>query len=85
MPESNGLREKVFGLEKQVDRLWEHSATKEAMRGIGQDVDDLKKSIEGVRASFGSLMKAILVACVVWALGSAGFLIGVLSLTSGNP
>lgn len=81
MSASNGMVARLENLTNEVSRLWREKATNERVDAISRDIEDLVKSVDALRASFGDLMKAILVACVVWALGSAGFLVGVLALT----
>jgi hypothetical protein len=78
VPETNGLRATVNFLMDEVKRLRDGKANSETVAELKEDIQRLEKAIDGLRDSFGGLMKAILVACVVWALGSAGFLIGVL-------
>jgi hypothetical protein len=80
---NDGIKVRLDNLDREVDRLWSHKASIDVVVGNKEDILELRKAIDELRESFGSLMKAILVACVMWALGSAGFIIGVLTLV-GN-
>lgn len=80
----NGIKATLAALREELNRLWREKATNERVDALKEDIDLLAKSIDNLRESVGSLMRAILVACVVWALGSAGFIIGVLTISGGG-
>lgn len=81
---TDGVLAQVEFLREEARRLWAEKATNERVNALEKDIQDVVKSVEALRDSISGLMRAILVACVVWALGSAGFLIGVLTLASGG-
>jgi Mg2+ and Co2+ transporter CorA len=81
-PPENGIQARFEYMSQQIQHLREDKATNERVDSVRDDIEQLVKSVDGLRESFSSLMKAILLACVVWALGSAGFIIGVLTLAS---
>lgn len=84
MTDGNGVAATLKYLEGQVNRLWESRASKESVKNVEQDVADLKESMRELRNGFRNLQISILAGCVVWALGSAGFIIGVLTLAGGQ-
>lgn len=78
---SNGLRERVNFHTEQIHDLQRDKASKESVTAVEQDVREIKESNKELRDGFRSLQVSILVGCVLWALGSAAFLVGVLQLT----
>lgn len=81
MEASNGISARLGFINEQLKQLWDSRASKESVKNVEKDVEEIKSSIKDLTAAFRSLQIAILVACVTWALGSAGFIIGVLALT----
>ena len=77
---TNGIIARLEYVQKEVDKLWESRASRESVKNVEDDVKDLKASMKEVRDGFRQLQISILVGCVVWALGSAGFIIGVITL-----
>ena len=80
MAAANGIGARLAYLEKELQRLWESKASKESVKNVEEDVKEIKESIRDLRNGFRNLQISILAGCVVWALGSAGFIIGVLTL-----
>ncbi len=81
---TNGIAAELRFINEQLQRLWREKATNERVDSIHEDISELKVAIdkcsastEALRASFNDLMKGILIACVVWSLGVAGFIIAV--------
>ena len=79
--EGNGVATRLRYLEKELQKLWDSRASKESVKNVEDDVREIKEAMKDLRTGFRNLQISILTGCVVWALGSAGFIIGVLTLT----
>jgi hypothetical protein len=71
----NGLRERVNRNSKEIDRLWEKTASKESVDNLRQEIRDLRTDTKG---EVGGLRKTLIGVSAAWLFGTFMFLIAAL-------
>jgi prefoldin subunit 5 len=75
MPATNGVAATLEYLQRQVDKLEENKASKEAVTNIKQGLEELKESFEGLK-------RILITVALSWVAGTGLFLIAVLTLAA---